>query len=209
MYETDDAFTLISKMRNPKEIAYAEYANKMKALGNEARKAMVNMQDIPYSPEANKKYAPEVARLNAALKVALMNAPKERQAQVIANATVQAKKAANPYMTNKEIKKAGQQALDKARRQVGAKRELIQITEKEWEAIQAGAISKSALQKILNNADMDVVKQMAMPRSTSKLSDAKIKHIATLKASGYTNEQIAKKLGVSTSTVIKYMKGGK
>ena len=209
MYETDDAFTLISKMRNPKEIAYAEYANKMKALGNEARKAMVNMQDIPYSPEANKKYAPEVARLNAALKVALMNAPKERQAQVIANATVQAKKAANPDMTKKELKKAGQQALDKARRQVGAKRELIQITEKEWEAIQAGAISKSALQKILNNSDMDVVKQMAMPRSTSKLSTAKINHIATLKASGYTNEQIANKLGVSTSTVIKYMKGDK
>ena len=209
MYETDDAFTLISKMRNPKEIAYAEYANKMKALGNEARKAMVNMQDIPYSPEANKKYAPEVARLNAALKVSLMNAPKERQAQVIANAAVQAKKASNPYMTNKEIKKAGQQALDKARRQVGAKRELIQITEKEWEAIQAGAISKSALQKILNNADMDVVKQMAMPRSTSKLSAAKINHIATLKASGYTNEQIANKLGVSTSTIVKYMKGDK
>ena len=209
MYETDDAFTLVSKMRNPKEIAYAEYANKMKALGNEARKAMVNMQDIPYSPEANKKYAPEVARLNAALKVSLMNAPKERQAQVIANAAVQAKKASNPYMTKKELKKAGQQALDKARRQVGAKRELIQITEREWEAIQAGAISKSSLQKILNNADMDVVKQMAMPRSTSKLSQAKINHIATLKASGYTNEQIANKLGVSTATIVKYMKGDK
>jgi DNA-binding NarL/FixJ family response regulator len=209
MYETDDAYTLVSKIRNPKELAYADYANKMKALGNEARKAMVNMQDIPYSPEANKKYAPEVARLNAALKVSLMNAPKERQAQVIANATVQAKKAAHPDMTKKELKKAGQQALDKARKQVGAKRELIQVSEKEWEAIQAGAISKSALQKILNNADMDTIKQMAMPRATNTLSQAKIAHIATLKASGYTNEQIAKKLGVSTSTIIKYMKGDK
>ena len=209
MYETDDAYTLVSKIRNPKELAYADYANKMKALGNEARKAMVNTQDIPYSPEANKKYAPEVARLNAALKVSLMNAPKERQAQVIANATVQAKKASNPDMTKKELKKAGQQALDKARKQVGAKRELIQVSEKEWEAIQAGAISKSALQKILNNADMDTIKQMAMPRATNTLSSAKIAHIATLKASGYTNEQIAKKLGVSTSTIIKYMKGDK
>ena len=207
MYETDDAMTLVSKMRNPKEIAYAEYANKMKALGNEARKAMVNMKEIEYSPTANKQYAPEVARLNAALKVALMNAPKERQAQVIANATVQAKRADNPDMTKKELKKAGQQALDKARRQVGAKRELIQVTPKEWEAIQAGAITKSALQQILNNADMDVIKQMAMPRSTNKLSDAKINHIATLKASGYTNEQIANKLGVSTATIVKYMKG--
>ena len=207
MYETDDAFTLVSKNRNPKEIAYAEYANKMKALANEARKAMVNTPDIPYSPAARAKYQPQVDRLIAALNVALKNAPKERQAQTIANAAVQAKKQANPDMTNKEIKKAGQQALDKARRQVGAKKEMIEISPMEWEAIQAGAISTNRLQQILNNSNMDTVKAMAMPRSSSKLSTAKIAHISTLKASGYTNEQIAKKLGVSVSTIIKYMKG--
>ena len=207
MFETDDAFTLVSKARNPKEVAYAEYANKMKALGNEARKAMVNTPDIPYSPEARAEYATEVARLNAALNVALKNAPKERQAQTIANAAVQAKRHANPDMTNKELKKAGQQALDKARRQVGAKKEMIEISDREWEAIQAGAISTNKLQQILNNANMDTVKQKAMPRSTSKLSPAKIAHISTLKASGYTNEQIAKKLGVSVSTIINQMKG--
>ena len=207
MFETDDAFTLVSKARNPKEIAYAEYANKMKALGNEARKAMVNTPDIPYSPEARAKYQPQVDRLNAALNVALKNAPKERQAQTIANAAVQAKRQANPDMTNKELKKAGQQALDKARRQVGAKKEMIEISPKEWEAIQAGAISTNKLQQILNNSNMDTVKQMAMPRSTGALSPAKIAHITTLKASGYTNDQIAKKLGVSVSTIIKCMKG--
>lgn len=209
MAETDDAYTLLSKMRNPKEIAYADYANKMKALANEARKAMVNTKDIQYSPDAKVKYAPEVDRLNAALNVALKNAPKERQAQTIANATVQAKKAANPDMTKKELKKAGQQALDKARRQIGAKKEMIEISEREWEAIQSGAISTNKLQQILNNCNMDTVKQMAMPRTTNSLSQAKINHIGTLKASGYTNEQIAKKLGVSVSTIIKYMKGDK
>ena len=207
MFETDDAFTLVSKARNPKEIAYAEYANKMKALANEARKAMINTPDIPYSPEARAKYQVEVNRLNAALNVALKNAPKERQAQTIANAAVQAKRQANPEMTKKELKKAGQQALDKARIQVGAKKEMIEISPKEWEAIQAGAISTNKLQQILNNANMDTVKAMAMPRSSSSLSPAKIAHISTLKTSGYTNEQIAKKLGVSVSTIIKYMKG--
>ena len=209
MAETDDAYTLLSKMRNPKEIAYADYANKMKALANEARKAMVNTKDIPYSPDAKTKYTPEVDRLNAALNVALKNAPKERQAQAIANATIQAKRASNPDMTKKELKKAGQQALDKARRQIGAKKEMIEISEKEWEAIQAGAISTNKLQQILNNCNMDTVKQMAMPRTTNSLSQAKINHIGTLKSSGYTNEQIAKKLGVSVSTIIKYMKGDK
>ena len=207
MAETDDAFTLVSKTRNPKEIAYAEYANKMKALANESRKAMINMKDISYSPAAKAKYSGEVDRLEAALNVALKNAPRERQAQTIANAEVQAKKLEYPDLSKKDLKKIGQKALDKARRQVGAKRELIDISEREWEAIQAGAVSPHRLQQILNNADMDKVKQLAMPRTSNGLSQAKINHISTLKASGYTNEEIARKLGVSTSTVIKYMKG--
>ena len=209
MAETDDAFTLVSQYREPREIAYAEYANKMKAMANEARKIMVNTKDIPYSPEAKEKYTPQVKRLDAALNVALKNAPKERQAQTIANAIVQAKIASNPDMTKKEIKKAGQQALDKARKQVGAKRELIVISDLEWEAIQAGAISPNKLQQILNNCDLDVVRQKATPKVTNSLSQAKINHIATLKESGYTNEQIASKLNVSVSTIIKYMKGDK
>ena len=207
MAETDDAFTLVSKLRNPKEIVYAEYANKMKALANESRKAMMATKDTAYSPEAKANYAPQVKRLDAALNIAKKNAPRERQAQVIANAEVQAKKLAYPDLEKKELKKVGQQALDKARRLVGAKRELIDISEKEWEAIQAGAVSPSKLQDILNNADMDKVKQLAMPKSTKGLSDAKIAHIATLKASGYTNQEIARKLGVSASTIVKYMKG--
>ena len=80
-----------------------------------------------------------------------------------------------------------------------------EFTEQEWEAIQAGAISPSKLKTIINNADLDTLRQMAMPRSTKQLSQSKINHIATLKASGYTNAQIAQKLGVSTSTVSKYL----
>ena len=205
MFETDDAYTLVSKSRNPVELAYADYANQMKALANRARKEMVTTPDIPYSPTAKAKYQKEVDSLQAKANVALKNAPRERQAQTLANAIVQAKIKDNPDMTNKEKKKAGQQALDKMRRQVGAKRELVQITDKEWEAIQAGAISTSKLKTIINNADMDKVKQLAMPRSTKQLSQAKINHIATLRASGYTNAQIAQKLGVSTSTVVKYL----
>ena len=205
MFETDDAYSLVSKSKNPVELAYADYANQMKALANRARKEMINTPDIPYNPEAKVKYQREVDSLQAKANIALKNAPRERQAQTLANAIVQAKVKDNPDMTNKEKKKAGQQALDKMRRQVGAKRELVQITDKEWEAIQAGAISTSKLKTIINNADMDKVKQLAMPRSTKQLSQSKINHMATLRASGYTNAQIAQKLGVSASTVIKYL----
>lgn len=205
MFEADDAYSLVSDSKNPVELAYADYANHLKALANQARKEMVTSRDIPYNPAAKAQYEKEVASLLSKANVALKNAPRERQAQTLANAIVQAKVKDNPDMTSKEKKKAGQQALDKMRRQVGAKRELVKITDKEWEAIQAGAISPNKLKTIINNADMDTVKQLAMPRTTKQLSQAKINHIATLRASGYTNAQIAQKLGVSTSTVIKYL----
>ena len=203
MYETDDAYTLVSKAKNPTELAYADYANAMKAMGNAARKAMVTTKDTPYNPEARAVYKKEVDSLEAKLNVALKNAPRERQAQTIANAIVQAKKKDNPDMTNKELKKAGQQALDAARRQVGAKKEQVVITDREWEAIQAGAISTNKLKKILDNADMDKVKQLATPKSSNKVNTQTISRIKALKANGYTNSEIANKLGISTSTVIK------
>ena len=203
MFEADDAYSLVSKAKNPTELAYAEYANAMKAMGNAARKAMVTTKDTPYNPEARTIYKKEVDSLEAKLNVALKNAPRERQAQTIANAIVQAKKKDNPDMTNKELKKAGQQALDAARRQVGAKKEQVVITDSEWTAIQAGAISTNKLKKILDNADMDKVKQLATPKSSNKVNTQTISRIKALKANGYTNSEIANKLGISTSTVIK------
>lgn len=203
MAETKDARTLSSG--TPQEEAYASYANKMKSLANQARKEMMSTGKIPYSASAKAAYQSEVDSLNAKLNVALKNAPRERQAQVIANATVTAKKQANPDMTNAEIKKANQQALTAARKQVGAERKPVVITDREWEAIQAGAISESKLTQILNNADIDSLRQRATPRATTTLSTAKQNKIASMSASGYSTSEIAEALGISASTVSKYL----
>lgn len=203
MAEAKDARTLSSGTLQ--EEAYASYANKMKSLANQARKEMVSTGKIPYSASAKAAYQNEVYSLNAKLNVALKNAPRERQAQVIANATVTAKKQANPDMTNAEIKKANQQALTAARKQVGAERKPVVITDREWEAIQAGAISESKLTQILNNADIDSLRQRATPRATTTLSTAKQNKIASMSASGYSTSEIAEALGISTSTVSKYL----
>ena len=203
MAETRDARTLSSG--HPVEEAYADYANQMKSLGNRARKEMLSTGKIAYSASAKAAYQPEVDSLSAKLNVALRNAPKERQAQVFANANVAAKKKDNPYMTNAEIKKAGQQALTSARVKVGAKREPIKLTDKEWEAIQAGAISENKLKQIINNVNIDELRQRATPRTTTSLSSAKISKISSMNASGYSIAEIAQALGVSTSTVSKYL----
>lgn len=206
MAETSDARTLSSG--HPVEEVYASYANKMKALANDARKEMVTTGKIPYSASAKSTYQEEVDSLNAKLNIALKHAPKERRAQVIANAIVAAKKQDNPDMTRAEIKKESQRALTQARASVGAKRKdvVIKITDREWQAIQAGAISENKLTQILNNTDKDDLRKRATPRKTTSLSNAKVSKISSMNASGYTIAEIADALGISTSTVSKYMK---
>jgi len=206
MAETNDARTLSSGTLQ--EEAYADYANKMKSLANQARKEMMSTGDVKYNPEAKAKYLNEFNSLKSKLNIALKNAPKERRAQVIANTTIKAKKQEYPDMTKGELKKVSQQALTAARIQVGAKRETIKIDDREWEAIQAGAISPNRLQQIINNADMDVLRQLATPRTTNTLSNIKVSKINQMIQSGnYTTAQIAQAVGASTSTVMNYMKG--
>lgn len=205
MAETKDARTLSSG--TPQEEAYADYANSMKSLANQARKEMVNTGKVAYSASAKAAYQTEVDSLSSKLNLALLNAPRERQAQTIANATVAAKKQDNPDMTKAEIKKASQQALSSARASVGAKRNSIEITDKEWEAIQAGAISENKLLQILNNTNTDTIRQRATPRTSTALSTAKQNLIKNYANSGYTTAEIAEALGVSASTVSKYLRG--
>lgn len=206
MAETKDAYSLVSDGNTPQERAYADYANYMKSLANKARKEMLNTGEIKYNASAKATYQKEVDSLNAKLNVALKNGPREKQAQIIANAEINAKKKANPDMTKGELKKEKQRSLTNARLKVGAERKPIDITDKEWEAIQAGAISPSKLNQMLNHTDIDKVRERATPRTKTSLSSAKISKISAMKASGYTTAEIAKALGVSTSTVTKYLK---
>lgn len=203
--EVDDVRSLSSG--TPQENAYADYANKMKALANEARKAYTSTGRLQYDKNAAVTYKQEVDRLNAALNTAAKNAPRERRAQAIANSQVKAKVQENPDMDKAEIKKASQIAITNARAAVGAsgKDTRIEISEREWEAIQAGAISDSKLTQILRYADSDKVRQLATPRSTTQLSAAKISKIKAMASMGFTNAEIAEAVGSSTSAVSKYL----
>lgn len=203
MAEVRDAYELSSghKVEN----LYADYANYMKAMANSARKAMMSTPNLHYNSSAKAAYKNEVAQLEAKLVKAENNKNKERAAQRIANTALKVKKQEYPDMTKKELGKVRQQEMSKARLKVGAKREPIDITSKEWEAIQAGAITDNKLKRILDNTDIDKLRQLATPRASKELSSTKITLIQSMKASGNTNAEIAKRLGVSTSTVSKYI----
>jgi predicted DNA binding protein len=210
MAETDDATTLVSEARHPMEMVYADFANSMKAMANQARKEMVTTGKIAYSKQAKTTYQAEVDSLMAKLNTALLNTTRERAAQRKANAEVQAKKQADPTMKPGDIKKASQQALTKYRSEVGSvsrKDRSINITDREWEAIQAGAISENKLKQILDNTDIDSLRQRATPRTTTKLSQAKINKAKQMQNSNYSLAEIAASIGVSTTTVSSYLKG--
>lgn len=201
MAETTDAFTLSSGTLQ--ETIYANHANKLKRLAEEARKVVLFTDPFKYSPSAKEAYAEEVKSLKDKLYEAEKNRPLERKAQLITAKWVRAAIEADPSMDADDIKKLRGRKIVEARNRIGAGKTRIKITPKEWEAIQARAISNNMLLRILNNTDMDIVKQYAMPRQGKAMSAAKISRARAMQRQGRTQSEIAEALNVSVSTLQK------
>lgn len=198
--EVHDAHELSSG--TPIEAIYADHSNRLKGLANQARKELIKTSGIEYSPSAAKVYAEEVKMLDAKLNLALRNAPLERHAQVIGNAVFRQKKEANPDMDAAEIKKLKGKAQADARQRVGARKQLVKIEPREWEAIQAGAISNSKLERILENTDVDKIKELATPKDKPSMSTTDLNRaMSMLRGSRYTLAEVADQLGISVSTL--------
>jgi len=210
MSVTNDAYTLVSNKNGgmPIENIYADYANKMKYLANEARKSSIGIEMTKVNPSAKETYSKEVDSLKAKLDVAKMNKPLERKAQTLVGEIMRAKKADNPNMDSDTEKKEKSKALIYARNAVGADKTAasIQITDSEWTAILSGAVSSNLLTDIFNNTDLDRLKQLATPRKESGLSASQIARIHAYANGKYTIKEIADALGISASTVEKYIK---
>lgn len=202
--ETKDARTLSSG--TIQENLYADFSNKLKAMANQARKEAANMKGIQRNPEAAKTYAAEVSSLKEKYNNMVANKPKERKAMLIANANIKAKiqeQGLNPTIDKKEIKKISSVEMQRARDSVGAsgRKSKVTFTDKEWEAVQAGAISDNMLTKFLNSSDSDEIVKRAMPKTATVMSSAKMSKAKAMLRSGYTYKDIAQACGVPESTV--------
>lgn len=208
--ETHDAFSLVSKDGSTIETVYANHANELKAMANEARKATLTIPSVRKNPQAAKTYAPEVKSLKAKVNEALRNKPRERQAQVLADAVVRAKKQADPTLAKdkERIKKVRRQALAEARSRTGAGKKPFSITPQEWRAIQEGAISQAALNKVLELADESVVRELATPRAQPKVSSSMVARAKAMSSRGKTAAEIAEALGISTTSVHRALEEG-
>lgn len=203
MAEARDASELSSG--TVQETIYANFANRLKNLANEARKAALFTEPDKYSPSAKKTYAVEVDSLNKKLYLAELNRPLERKAQLLMAQKLRAYLQENEDMTSDEIKKLRGRLIKESRAIVGAKKVPVEITDREWEAIQAHAVSYNTLTKILNNSDMDHIKQLSMPRTSPVMSEAKIARAKNMFNQGRTREEVAEALNVSVSTLQKAM----
>ena len=64
-------------------------------------------------------------------------------------------------------------------------------------------MTKITLTKIMNNTDMDKLKQRATPRTSVGMTTSKISRAKSMLSIGYTQAEVADALGVSVSTLMK------
>lgn len=204
---TDNAYSLSSGTLM--ENLYAEHANSLKALANKARKEAVSQPRVKKDPRAARRYSREVAELRAQINVARKAKPLERQAQVIANGVVDAKVRSNPDMSYKDRAKVTAMALKTARQRLGYDRNATRIrpTPLQYRAIQEGAVSQSMIDQILESADLDHLKSLAMPKQTQPLTRRQANRISIYRKNGSTVAEIADALGISPSRVREYLSG--
>ena len=202
----DSAFDLVSDMHNAKELAYAKFSDTLRDMADQARKAIANTGDIQFNKQAEAKYHEEAEHLLSELMISEMNAPRERMAQLYARGITLAKLRDNPDMTKKEQRKASQSALAEGRVRFGAHRHKIDISPREWEAIQAGAINKTKLTAILKYADSDKVRDYATPKASTNLTPGQVNRIKSALAGGVSPSSLAEQYHVSVSTINAYRK---
>lgn len=183
------------------ERVYGNHANKLKDLANQARLSSLEPGHYTYSGQAAQTFHKEVVSLSNKLRVAQQNRPLERRAQIVANEIMRVKIKNNPGMSSADIKKHRGRAIVIARARVGAKKQVIEITPREWDAIAAGAISPTRLKEILRDADIDKIRAYATPRASKKIPVAKSRRAMILIDAGYTVAEVARTVGLTPSQV--------
>jgi len=184
------------------ERVYAEHSNRMKNLANSARLESLNDTAPVYTQSARQQYAAEVTSLNAKYQRAVANRPIQRKVQLLAGVIHKDKVDATPNMSGKEKAKWKGRSYALANDRLDGTKPRVNITPREWEAIDMGAVSKTRLKGILRNADMDQVRQYATPRAArAVLSTGKKTRASSLLDNGYTTAEVASALGVPVSQI--------
>ena len=193
---------------------YANHSNRVKALANEARKEMRNTGSLEMNKSAKVAYDDVVGKdgtLTKKLIRAELESPKERQAQMLATSVIKAKKEADPSLKEKDnadkLKKISAKALEHARDDVNGgdheKRYRITLTDREWDAIQAGALSETQFKRVIRYSDTSELRKRALPRKETGLRPTQKSRAKIMLNNGYAPSTVAAELGISTQALAK------
>lgn len=203
-----DAREYLNPNSSEAEYKYVEYVNELKKRKIAVDKEIPTVKMPKRDPKATIIYKDEVNSLMSKHQEALANAPKERQAQLLAtkevNKYIDSLKAGTPEdfkIDKDDLKKYRNQAINGARAKVGAKRKPIIINDDEWDAIQANAISPTKLKELTRHMDDEQLKELAMPRTKATITPMRRNKAIALLNNGYTNAEVANMLGLSPSTI--------
>jgi DNA-binding CsgD family transcriptional regulator len=207
--------TKMDEARTPEEVQklssgtkmeqkYVDFANKMKAMANEARKTRLFLENTKFDKAAKEKYSSEVSSIMAKINEARKHKPLEQKVQAIADVKIKQLLEQNDDMDKEDIRKHRARIVKEARSRMGtSKNKRITLTDREWEAVKKGALTHSKINDLFSLMDVEVVKQYATPKNyVPKLSKSEIAYAKSLiKGGNYTNQEIADMLGVSASTL--------
>nr|DAR66448.1 MAG TPA: RNA dependent RNA polymerase [Caudoviricetes sp.] len=199
-----DANTLLDVKATKIEHHYADYINELKAYKKQIDKEAAGIKMPTRDPKAAKIYSEEVLSMKDKVNKVKVNRIKERQAQRMANVAAKAelaRRSEDEVLKKDEISRIKQQALNKARDMVGARRTPVNITDDEWDAVQSNAVSGTLLKELVSFMDDKQLKELATPRPNKVMTDARKRKALALLNNGYTISQVADALGVSPSTI--------
>lgn len=199
-----DANVLLGPNATKTEHHYADYVNDLKGFKNKVDEEMAAIKMPARDPKAAKIYASEVLSMKEKVDQVKVNRIKERQAQRMAEVTSKAeiaRRSEDEVLKKDDISRIKQQALNKARSMVGAGRNPVKITDDEWDAVQANAVSGTLLKELVSFMDDAQLKTLATPRENKVMTDSRKAKAKALLANGYTISQVAEAMGVSPSTI--------
>lgn len=181
------------------ESLYVTHVKGLQTLRNNVEKTRKSLTPNKYDPSKAKEYKAEIESLNKKIIKAQLNAPKERQAQILSNKLYYSNLTED--MSKEDRKKLKARSLARARDKVGTegRESRIKLTDKEWEAIANNGVSTSKLKQVLRYGDVDQIRKYATPRAP-KLTDSKRAQAQSLIDKGYTYAEVSQRIGVSVSS---------
>ena len=200
----EDANIFLGPNATKTEHHYADYVNELKAYKKKVDAESAGIKMPARDPKAAKIYAEEVLSMKDKVNDVKVNRIKERQAQRMAEVASKAeiaRRSEDEVLKKEDISRIKQQALNKARSQVGSARNPVKITDDEWDAIQANAVSGTLLKELVSFMDDSQLKALATPRPNTVMTESRKNKAKALLANGYTISQVAEALGVSPSTI--------